>query len=207
MLANIVLNHLDWKLHEHGYRFVRYADDFVAVCQTKQQAQEALDLVRNVLENDLGLSLSPEKTKITTYGKGYDFLGFTLSSRSRRMRDKSVRKFKAKIRALTVRKHNLDAEVIKKLNQVIRGTANFFATDFSTCRWSFQKLDSWTRMRLRSMKLKRKTYNDNRKLRIKYFRWKLGLLTMEEFCVGKDTHGNVCRVTPRYGVPSTGVAR
>ena len=96
LLANIVLNHLDWKLHEEGYRFVRYADDFVVACQTKQQAQEARTLVEQVLETDLGLSLSPDKTEITTYGKGYEFLGFFLSSRSRRMRDKSVQKFQGK---------------------------------------------------------------------------------------------------------------
>ena len=110
LLANIVLNHLDWKLHEAGYRFARYADDFVVVCQTNEQAQEALTLVEQVLHADLGLTLSPDKTKITSFGKGYDFLGFTLSSRSRRMREKSVQKFKAKVRELTVRKWNLDAQ-------------------------------------------------------------------------------------------------
>ena len=45
LLANIVLNHLDWRLHEHGFRFVRYADDFVVLCQTRAQAEEALTLV------------------------------------------------------------------------------------------------------------------------------------------------------------------
>ncbi len=79
---------------------MRYADDFVVVCRTKQQAQEALTLVKRVLEGELGLNLSPEKTKVTTFGKGYDFLGFTLSSRSRRMRAKSVLKFKTKIREI-----------------------------------------------------------------------------------------------------------
>jgi group II intron reverse transcriptase/maturase len=182
LLANIVLNHLDWRLHEEGYHFVRYADDFVVVCQTRQQAREALTLVEHVLDTDLGLSLSPDKTEITTYGKGYQFLGFFLSSRSRRMRDKSVQKFKAKVRELTIRKHNLDQKAIERLNQVIRGTAQYFGTSFSTNRWSFQKLDSWIRMRLRSMKLNRKNYNDNRKLRVGYFRRKLGLLTLEEFC-------------------------
>lgn len=208
LLANIVLNRLDWQLHEAGFRFARYADDFVVLCRHQREAQEALDLVREVLENELGLSLSPEKTMITTYGKGYEFLGFYLSSRSRRMRDKSVQKFKAKIRELTVRKHNLDAGVIEKLNRVIRGTANYFATSFSTCRWEFQKLDSWIRMRLRCMKAKRKNYNDNRKLRLRFFRRKLGLLTLEEFCTRRDRHGYVCRVTPRgYGATLVGVAR
>jgi len=207
LLANIVLNHLDWQLHDAGLRFVRYADDFVVVCQDRRQAQEALALVRRVLETDLGLTLSPEKTKITTYGKGYEFLGFVLSSRSRRMREKSVQKFKAKVREITVRHRNLDQAVIKKLNQVIRGTANYFATTFSTCRWRFQKLDSWIRMRLRCMKKKRKNYNDNRTLRAGYFRRKLGLLTLEEFCQYVDRHGQARRVIPRNGATLAGVAR
>jgi len=182
LLANAVLNHLDWQLHEKGYQFVRYADDFVVVCTSKAQAEEAKDFVAHLLWTDLGLELSQEKTKITTYGKGYDFLGFRLSSRSRRMRPKSVKKFKDKIRELSVRKHNLDEDVIVKLNRVIRGTANYFATDFSTCRWMFRKLDSWIRMRLRCMKLKRKSRRDNYKLRLRYFS-KLDLLSLESFCV------------------------
>ena len=207
LLANIVLNRLDWQLQAGGFRFARYADDFVVVCQSVEQAQEALALVTEVLERELGLSLSHEKTKITTYGKGYDFLGFRLSSRSRRMRDKSVQKFKAKVRELTVRKHNLDKVAVAKLNQVIRGTAQYFGTPFSTCRWKFQMLDSWIRMRLRCMKLKRKNYNDNAKLRVAYFRRKLGLLTLEEFCRQLDQHVNVRRVIPRHGATLIGVAR
>jgi group II intron reverse transcriptase/maturase len=207
LLANLVLNHLDWQLHAAGYRFVRYADDFVVLCQTRRQAQEARTFVERVLTEALGLQLSAEKTKVTTYGKGYQFLGFFLSSRSRRMREKSVQKFQAKVRELTVRKCNLDAEVVEKLNRVIRGTANYFATEFSTCRWMFQKLDSWLRMRLRSMKLKRKNYNDNRKLRGGFFRRKLGLLTLEEFCTYRDARGEARRVIPRNGATLVGVAR
>lgn len=183
LLANIVLNRLDWRLHEAGYRFVRYADDFIVLCRSRQQAQEALAFVARILNDDLGLELSAEKTVITTYGKGYSFLGFDLSSRSARMRAKSVQRFKDKVRELTVRKHNLDAQAVVKLNRVIRGTAQYFATDFSTCRWQFQKLDSWIRMRLRCMKRKRKSYNDNYKLRIVFFRRKLGLLSLEDFCL------------------------
>jgi group II intron reverse transcriptase/maturase len=207
LLANIVLNHLDWQLHQAGYHFVRYADDFVVLCQTNQQAQEALELVRHVLEGQLGLKLSPEKTKITTYGKGYDFLGFHLASRSRNMREKSVLKFKAKIKDMTQRHFNLDLKLIGKLNLVIRGTARYFATDFSTVRWDYQKLDSWIRMRLRCMKKKRKNYNDNQKLRVSYFRHKLGLLTLEEFCTYRDHRGQARRVIPRHGATSVGVAR
>lgn len=206
LLANIVLNQLDWKLHEAGYQFVRYADDFVVLCHTKRQAQEAWKTTQDVL-SELGLELSPEKTKITTYGKGYGFLGFSLSRRSRRMRKKSIQKFKDKIREATPRHINLDKEVIEKLNRIIRGTANYFGKEFATNRWLFQKLDSWVRMRLRAMKFKRKNYNDNRKLRGGYFARKLRLLTLESFCTYSDPCGNVHKVIPRCGATLTGAAR
>jgi len=180
LLANIVLNKLDWRLESAGYRFVRYADDFVVVCKTKAQANAALELVAEVM-TELGLSLSPEKTKIASYGKGYDFLGFRLSSKSRTLRKKSEEKFKTKIREITRRSHNLDARVIEKLNQVIRGTANYFATKFSTCVKLFQKLDRWIRMRVRSMKFKRKVSFDNYRLKKRYFDKKLGLLELLDF--------------------------
>jgi group II intron reverse transcriptase/maturase len=180
LLANIVLNHLDWRLQERGFRFVRYADDFVVLCQTHAQAEEALVLVTQTL-TELGLSLSTEKTRITTYGKGYSFLGFVVSSRSRRMRDKSKRKFQEKVRALTVRSRNLDPPVIEKLNQVIRGTAGYFATRWFTGRHVFRDLDAWIRRRVRCMKYKRFRYHDNRRWRVKQAE-RLGLLSLESFC-------------------------
>ena len=180
LLANIVLNHMDWKLEQLGWRFVRYADDFILVTQTKAQAEEALTQVRHILQ-ELGLTLSEEKTKITSYGKGYSFLGFWISSRSRRMRPKSLKKFKDKIREMTCRKHNFEAQVIVNVNRVIRGTAQYFATPFFTAKESFHKLDSWIRMRLRSMKFKRRNLDDNRRMRDRALE-RLGLLTLESFC-------------------------
>ena len=180
LLANIVLNELDWRLERAGYRFVRYADDFVVVCNTRSQAEAALREVEKIMA-DLELSLSPEKTKIASYGKGYDFLGFRLSSRSRTMRPKSVEKFKMKIRELTRRCHNLDDRVVEKLNQVIRGTANYFATDFSTVIKLYQKLDKWIRTRVRCMKYKRISRYDRYRLRQGSFDKKLGLLRLLSF--------------------------
>lgn len=180
LLANIVLNKLDWRLEKAGYRFVRYADDFVVVCKDRKQAQAALILVEEVM-TELGLSLSPEKTKIASYGKGYEFLGFRLSSKSRTMRPKSLEKFKTKVKDMTRRCNNLDSTVIDSLNRVIRGTANYFATDFSTCVKLYQKLDKWIRMRVRCMKFKRKVSYDNYRWRQRLFDKKLGLLKMLDF--------------------------
>ena len=180
LLANIVLNHLDCKLHCEGYLFVRYADDFVVACKTKHQAEEALNLVRRTLDG-LGLNLSHEKTNITTFRSGFSFLGFDITSRSIKMRLKSVRNFKDKVRELTRRHHNFDAEVINKLNRVIKGTANYFATSFSNCFYLFLDLDKWIRMRIRCMKFKRKSKNDNFRLRLKHLR-RIGLLPLADFC-------------------------
>jgi RNA-directed DNA polymerase len=120
------------------------------------------------------------------------------------MRPKSVRKFKDKIRELTPRKQNFEAKVIVKLNRVIGGTARYFATRFFTSHESFHKLDSWIRMRLRCMKYKRKSRQDNWKLRVKKFT-KLGLLSLESFCQPRSVM--FASMTPPKGAISVGVAQ
>jgi RNA-directed DNA polymerase len=178
LLANIALNSLDWHLHQHGQRLVRYADDFVVLCQSEAQVQEAFALVQQHL-TAIGLTLSAEKTKLNKFREGFAFLGFNISSWSVTMRPKAVEKFKTKIRDLTPRHHNLDQEVIKKLNRVIRGTANYFATTFSSCGNLFRGLDRWIRMRLRCMKYKRKSRADNGRIRLQQF-CRLGLLFLSD---------------------------
>ena len=103
LLANIVLNYLDWQLDAQGFKFVRYADDFVVMCKSMSQAEKALDFVKNIVEHDLQLELNTEKTKIVRFSKGFEFLGFCISSRSVRMPAKSEENFKSKIRKLTKR--------------------------------------------------------------------------------------------------------
>lgn len=179
LLANIALNVLDWYLHERGFRFVRYADDFVVLCRSENEAKEALTLVEQLLADRLGLSLSPEKTKVTRFHEGFSFLGFDIKSRFVRMRAKSVENFKTKVRRITRRSHNLDAEMIEQLNRVIRGTANYFAMPWSHCGDAYRSLDRWIRMRLRCMKFKRKSKVDNVRIRLKHFR-NIGLLSLSD---------------------------
>lgn len=180
LLANIALNFLDWHLHEHSFNFVRYADDFVVLCPSEEQAKEALVLVEAFLNTHLELQLCPEKSRVTTFSEGFAFLGFDMSSRAVTMRPKSIEKFKDKIRELTCRSYNLDSDRIMRVNQVIRGTANYFATPFSHNRHLFTELDKWIRVRLRCMKFNRKWKTDNRRLRLKHFKNK-GLLSLRAF--------------------------
>ena len=165
LLANIVLNFLDWHFDDLSIRSVRYADDFVVLCQSTQKAQEALNQAEPYLKEELGLTLSKEKTKVTSFKEGFAFLGFELGSVRCRMRKKAVENLKSKIREGTIRKRNLDAEAIGKLNAVVRGSVNYFGVDFSRCREQFRMLDRWYRMRLRCMKYKRKSAKDNWRLR------------------------------------------
>jgi RNA-directed DNA polymerase len=178
LLSNIILDHLDWYLDKEGLNFVRYADDFIILCKTETEAKKALELVRIFL-NGMNLEMSPEKTKISHISKGFDFLGFSINSRSVKMRTKSMEKFKNSIKDITTRSHNLNKEVIEKLNRVIRGTVNYFGTKFSTMNESFFKLDRWIRKRIRCMKYKRISKADNWNLTIKYIR-KMGLLSCFE---------------------------
>jgi group II intron reverse transcriptase/maturase len=175
LLSNIALDHLDWFLEGQGFIFVRYADDFVILCKTKPEAERALELVQAFLK-EMELEDSPEKTKIRHFSQGFDFLGFTIKNRSVQMRTKSKEKFQNTIRGITTRSHNLDKEVIVKLNRVIRGTVNYFGTRFSTMKSAFYGLDRWIRKRIRSMKYKRIWHTDNWRCTIKHIR-KMGLLS------------------------------
>jgi len=193
LLANIALNSLDWHVHESGFRMVRYADDFVILCPTEAKAREAHELVQRHLAG-IGLSLSAEKTKTTRFLDGFLFLGFRINSRSVTMRPKSVEKFKTTIRDLTVRHRNLDATVIVKVNQTVRGVANYFATPFSKVGYLFQCLDEWLRMRLRAMKYKRKSRNDNWRLHEKHLR-RMGCVFLSDRLPGStvETSGRLDR--------------
>ena len=180
LLANIALHSLDQHLDQLGLRFVRYADDFVVLARTKRHAQEAQTLVAQHLDS-LGLSLSPEKTRVTSFGHGFDFLGFRITANGTRMRDKSVEKFKDKVRNITRRSLNLDADLVQRLNAVLRGTATYFSPPFTRMADRFRKLDSWVRMRLRCMKRKRKWATDNRRILNRHLA-RLGLLSLAAFC-------------------------
>jgi RNA-directed DNA polymerase len=181
LIANITLNYLDWQLAAQGYKFVRYADDIVILAKTKHEAENALDFTKKVLR-DLGLETSPEKTKIALVSEGFQFLGFNIKGHSITMRQKSIEKFERSIEDITTRSNNLDSEVITKLNQLIRGTVNYFSTKFSTVLAYFTKIDQWIRMRLRSQKYKRKWHTDNRRLKNKHIE-NLGVLSCRKQCL------------------------
>jgi RNA-directed DNA polymerase len=149
LLANIYLNPLDHLLAEAGFATVRYADDFVILCQTREDAERALALVRQwVGEN--GLTLHPTKTHIVdARSDAFDFLGYRFRGDLRVPRTKSRAKFKATVRKQTQRKngHSLSF-VVASLTPLLRG----WFTYFRHCHPQvYRGLDGWIRMRLRSI--------------------------------------------------------
>ena len=150
LLSNVYLDPLDHLLAESGYEMVRYADDFVILCRTSEQAQAALELVQAwVAEN--GLTLHPTKTKVVdARTDGFDFLGYHFQGEKHWPREKSLKRLKDTVRAKTKRTSgNSLPFVIADLNRTLRGWFAYF--QHSSRRSLYKDLDGWIRMRLRSL--------------------------------------------------------
>ena len=148
LLANLYLNPLDHQMADSGYEMVRYADDFVILCRTREEAEAALAQV-TAWVTTAGLMLHPEKTRIVTEAEGFEFLGYRFAAGRRWPRRKSEQKLKDGIRALTGRSngHSLD-EIIARLNPKLRGWYGYFKHSYKT---TFPSLDGWIRHRLRAI--------------------------------------------------------
>ena len=187
LLANIVLNRLDWALDEAGFYFVRYADDFVILCRTTQEAEKALALVRATLQ-ELGLTLNEEKTKITSFAEHFDFLGFTFKTNAVAMRQKAVEKFKDNVRNITRRNNGRSLpETIEELNALLRGTVNYYAKPYTHVLGKLFVWDKWVRHRLRYWKFKRTRLGvkQRRQTSVRWFE-KKGLVTMHALALSKN---------------------
>ncbi len=150
LLSNVYLDPLDHLVAESGIEMVRYADDFVILCRTSEQAQAALKLVQKwVAEN--GLTLHPTKTKVVdARTEGFDFLGYHFHGEKHWPREKSLKKLKEAVRAKTKRTSGQSLPfIIADLNQTLRGWFVYF--QHSSRRWLYRDLDGWIRMRLRSL--------------------------------------------------------
>jgi group II intron reverse transcriptase/maturase len=156
-LANIYLNHFDRRMGDYGSLLLRYADDIVIFCKYEWEAEDAFKHAKDILERELKLKLSPEKTKIVhARKKGVEFLGFHFNGRWRRPRDKARKRFREEIRQRTRRQQPKNLEmVIQSINPVIRGWGNYFKD--GTVKKLFRELDGYIRGRLRSFQAKRRT--------------------------------------------------
>jgi RNA-directed DNA polymerase len=140
------------ELHKKSVGLVRYADDFVVFCHTKEEAEQARSkLIAWFAER--GLAFSEAKTRIVNLDEGFDFLGFnvrqykvTTSKSGYRLLIKpskqSVKVIKRKLKTTFRKWHGHSVQdLIKDLNPVIRGWANYFRVGVSGA--TFDKLDDY----------------------------------------------------------------
>lgn len=186
LLANIYLHPLDEKMSKLGYLMVRYADDFVILCQSAEQAHAALGEVKVWVEEN-GLSLHPDKTHIgdcRIVGQGFEFLGYRFEAGKRWVRKKSLQGFKAKIREKTRRTRGDSlSKIIADITPTIRGWYGYFKHAY---RSTFPRLDGFIRRRLRAILRKQEKRPGMGLCRADHTRWpnayfaKLGLFTMTQ---------------------------
>ena len=153
LLSNVYLDPLDHLAARSGFQMVRYADDFVILCRTPEEAQRALRLVADwVAEN--GLTLHPTKTRIVdSRTEGFDFLGYHFRGREHWPREKSLKKLKDTVRAKTKRTDGRSlAVIIADVNVTLRGWFGYFQHSHV---WTFGDVDRFVRQRLRAILRKR----------------------------------------------------
>jgi RNA-directed DNA polymerase len=154
LLSNIYLDPLDHLMADAGFEMVRYADDFVILCGSLEDAQKALQLVTQWTES-AGLTLHPEKTRIVDASErgGFDFLGYHFERGYKWPSRKSVRKFRNAIHAKTGRTNGTSLKmIVENVNRTMKGWFTYF--DYSN-GGTYRELDGWVRMRLRSILRKR----------------------------------------------------
>lgn len=155
LLANIYLDELDHLMSAKKVAMTRYADDFVIQCETQEQAQTALESVRE-WTSKRGLTLHPEKTRIVNAGAGeaFEFLGYRFVKWRKWPRRKSEAKVRAGIREATPRLNGKSMkEIITKVNRVISGWYEYFSGASSPN--PMEKVDGYVRKRLRGILRKR----------------------------------------------------
>jgi RNA-directed DNA polymerase len=151
LLANIYLHPMDRQMKQWGGRMVRYADDFVVLCRTAQQAQAALEEVKSWVEQN-GLRLNADKTHVgdcRQAGEGFEFLGYRFEAGRRWVRPKSFKALRERIRLKTQRTRGDSlACIIADLNPMLRGWFNYFKHAHSVAQLG---IDGCVRRRLRAI--------------------------------------------------------
>jgi RNA-directed DNA polymerase len=178
LLANIYLHAFDRAWAEHGVgELVRYADDFVVLCETRAQAEQAQQRAAALL-GELGLALHPDKTRVVDLregAEGFDFLGCHLHARmsgklweQRRIvryylhrwpSQRSMKRARARVKAMTGRSRvGMELrEVIADLNSFLRGWGNYFRTGNATNK--FVTIDRYVAWRLQRLLIKKRGRN------------------------------------------------
>ena len=187
LLSNIYLNGLDWKMTREGFEMVRYADDFVVLCRSQEEAQKALVQISQWIEEN-GLKLHPSKTRLVDASQrgGFDFLGYHFERGKKWPRKKSLDKLKDSVRSKTRRNDGRSMKAIcEDLNLTLKGWFEYFK---QSAPHVFESIDGYVRGRLRSI-LRRRRKRKGRAKGLDQYRWQnnffsaVGLFSLKQASV------------------------
>ena len=149
LLSNIYLDPLNHLMEQRGYQMVRYADDLVVLCPSREEAESALATLADWVKS-AGLTLHPEKTRVVSVdNEGFEFLGYRFVRSTRWPRDKSKQKLRDLVRSRTRRTDGRSLEaIVTDVNRTLKGWFEYFK---HAHRWALRDADGWVRMRLRSI--------------------------------------------------------
>jgi len=151
LLSNIYLHEMDKAMKMAGYEMVRYADDFIILCKSRQEAEAALSQVTKLVEQR-ELILHSDKTSLVDTcqaDEGFEFLGYRFENGTRRPRKKSLKRFKDTIRSKTRRSNGRSmAQIVADVSRTNKGWFEYFKHSHRT---TFKPLDGWIRRRFRSI--------------------------------------------------------
>ena len=152
LLANIMLDDLDKELEKRGHKFCRYADDCNIYVKSKRAGERVMKSITNIIENELKLKVNRNKSNVDLVSRR-KFLGFSFyfaeGGAKIRIHEKSIGRFKDKIREITNRNKGISMDYrLIKLNDMIIGWVNYFK--IANASRKLMELDNWIRRRLRA---------------------------------------------------------
>ena len=183
VLANVVLDELDWELDRRGHRFARYADDCNILVKSKRAGERVMASVTRLVSESLRLTVNPLKSAVDRPWKR-KFLGFTVSRSDKRLKvaDKALDKLKGRVRELTRRTRGNRLEVIAaELRESLLGWKAYFG--IAEVLSPLRDIDKWIRRKLRCYVWKQWGPAGYRELR------KRGVSVREAWNTSKSAHG------------------
>lgn len=165
LLSNLLLDELDKELEKRGLRFARYADDCNVYVRSERAGQRVMESIEKYLARKLKLRVNKEKSAVGDPGKR-KFLGFSFCGKDvkRRVSEKSLKKFKKRVREITRRSRGVSIErMVRELREYLIGWNGYYGHCETPA--DLRDLSSWIRRRLRS---------------VKWHQWKRGRTRFEE---------------------------
>ncbi len=183
VLANVVLDELDWELNRRGHRFARYADDCNIVVKSERAGARVMKSVARFIQDSLRLTVNARKSAVDRPWNR-KFLGFTVSRSQAKLKvaDKAIDKLKAQVRELTrrTRGHRL-SDIVAELRETLLGWKAYFG--IAEVLSPLRDIDKWIRRKLRCYHWKQWGRAGYRELR------RRGVSVRDAWNTSKSAHG------------------